>query len=121
SSSGGAWRKIYWNLFTAVALYALGSEAMDAAIVRGQYHTGSVYDIPFVISICWFVWAGLLARNLKPAYQAAPPADRRWVSFAPRSAMLAILSLPVMGFWAWFGDAGPPRLRHFRVLTTLAA
>jgi signal transduction histidine kinase len=121
SSCGGAWRKIYWNLFAAVALYALGSEAMDAAIVRGQYHTGSVYDIPFVISICWLVWAGLLARNLKPAYQAAPPSDRRWVSLAPRSAMLAILSLPVMGFWAWFGDSGPPRLRQFRILITLAA
>jgi hypothetical protein len=94
---------------------------MDAAIARGQYHTGSIYDIPFITSICWLVWTGLLARDLKPEYQITPPLNKRWRSFAPRSAMLAILSLPVMGFWAWFGYAGAPHLRQFRILITLAA
>src|SRR5947209_15892600 len=35
--------------------------------------------------------------------------------------MLAILSLPVLGYWAWFSDSSPPRLRQFRILVTLAA
>jgi signal transduction histidine kinase len=120
-TSTGAWKKIYWNLLIAAGLYTLGSETMDAAIARGQYHTGSIYDIPFVASICWLVWTALVARDLKSAYQITPPLNKRWRSFAPRSAMLAILSLPVMGFWAWFGYAGAPHLRQFRILITLAA
>jgi len=35
--------------------------------------------------------------------------------------MLAILSLPGMGFWALFFDTAPPQLRQFRLLVTLAA
>jgi two-component system NtrC family sensor kinase len=40
---------------------------------------------------------------------------------APRLAMLAMLSLPLMGYWAWFRDTAPPNLRQFRLLVTLAA
>ena len=35
--------------------------------------------------------------------------------------MLAILSLPIMGLWAMYGGEYEPRLRHFRLLVTLAA
>ncbi|HST10215.1 MAG TPA: hypothetical protein VLL05_07550, partial [Terriglobales bacterium] len=44
ASTQGAWRKIYWNLFVGSALYTLGSEAINAAIARGQYYSGSIYD-----------------------------------------------------------------------------
>ena len=39
---------------------------------------------------------------------------------APRLAMLAMLSLPVMGYWAWFRDP-VAATRQFRLLVTLAA
>src|SRR2546427_3197396 len=94
---------------------------MMAAIARGNYHTGSLYDIGFVASICWFIWAGVLALELNPACEPAPLGERRWTTLAPRFAMLAILSLPVLGYWAWFSDSSPPRLRQFRILVTLAA
>jgi signal transduction histidine kinase len=35
--------------------------------------------------------------------------------------MVAMLSLPVMGYWAWFQDTAPPHIRQFRLLVTLAA
>jgi signal transduction histidine kinase len=35
--------------------------------------------------------------------------------------MLAMLSLPLMGYWAWFHDTGPLNLRQFRLLATLSA
>ena len=117
----GAWKQIYWNLFVASGLYAVSSLALNAAIARGQYHTGSMYDIPFIASVCWMIWATLLARELKPPSEAAPPARSRWQMLAPRLAMLAMLSLPVMGYWAWFRDTAPPNLRQFRLLVTLAA
>ena len=117
----GAWREIYRNLFVASGLYALSSLALNMAIARGQYHTGSLYDIPFIASVCWMIWATLLARDLKPPSQPAPSELSRWQMLAPRLAMLAMLSLPVMGYWAWFRDTAPPHLRQFRLLVTLAA
>jgi len=91
------------------------------AIARGQYHTGSLYDIPFIASVGWMIWATLLARDLKPPSQPAPSGLSRWQMLAPRLAMLAMLSFPVMGYWAWFLDTAPLHLRQFRLLVTLAA
>jgi len=116
-----AWKVIYWNLFVASGLYTSSSMATNAAIARNQYHTGSIYDVPFIASICWLIWAGLLARDLKPACDPVVPHKSRWRMLAPRLAMLAMLSLPLMGYWAWFRDTAPPNLRQFRLLVTLAA
>jgi signal transduction histidine kinase len=120
-SARGAWRDVYRNLFVASGLYAVSSLALNMAILRGQYHTGSLYDIPFVASVCWMIGAALLARDLKPPSQPAPSELSRWQMLAPRLAMLAMLSLPLMGYWAWFRDTAPPHLRQFRLLVTLAA
>lgn len=117
----GAWKAIYWNLFVASGLYAVSSLALNAAITRGQYHTGSIYDVPFIASVCWMIWATLLARESKPPSQPAPSELSRWQMLAPRMAMLAMLSLPVMGYWAWFRNAAPPNLRQFRLMVTLGA
>jgi signal transduction histidine kinase len=120
SSTQGSWKKIYWNFFLASGLYTLGSETMNAAITRQQYYSGSLYDIPFLISVSWWIGTGLLARKLQPDCQSAQPRSR-FLALAPRLAMVAILSLPVMGFWTMFVDTAPPRLRQFRLLATLAA
>ncbi len=117
----GAWKAIYWNLFVASGLYTSSSMVANAAIARNQYHTGSIYDVPFIASTCWLIWAGLLARELKPACEPAVRQRSRWQMLAPRLAMLAMLSLPLMGYWAWFRDTAPPNLRQFKLLVTLAA
>ena len=122
SSARGAWKRIYWNLFVASAIYTVSSEAMNTAIFRGLYHSGSIYDFPFIVSVCWMIWAALLARELNPACEPAPSPQRsRWQMLAPRLTMLAILSLPAMGYWAWFRSPATPHLREFRLLVTLAA
>jgi signal transduction histidine kinase len=121
ASTKGAWRTIYRNLTIAMALYTFCSEAMNAAIARGQYYTGSIYDIPFVAGVCWLIGVGLLARRIKPTCEPLPPERSRWMALAPRLAMVAILSLPVMGYWAVFYLDAPVHLRHFRLLVTLAA
>ncbi len=117
----GTWKEIYRNLFIASGVYAVSSLALNGAIARGQYYTGSLYDVPFIASFCWMIWATLLARELKPPPEPAPSELSRWQMLVPRIAMLAMLSLPVMGYWAWFRDSAPPNLRQFRLLVTLAA
>lgn len=117
----GSWRRIYWNLFLALGLYTLSSEAMNAAIAQKTYYSGSLYDVPFSASLCWLIWVGLLARKTQPACDPEPAQNDRLIVLAPRLAMGAILSLPIMGFWAMFYDSSAPQLREFRLMATLAA
>lgn len=121
ASTRGAWRRIYWNLFLASALYTLGSATTDAAINRNQYYTGSVYDVPLLLSAGLMIWVAILARRTDlESFPDMEPASR-WVDLAPRLAMVAILSLPLLGLWTLYADKGPPHLRNFRLLVTMAA
>jgi signal transduction histidine kinase len=120
-SARSTWRSIYWNLFVSFALYTMSSEQINSAISHGQYYSGSAYDIPFVASIVWLAYAGVLARSSQPSCEASPGKRERWSSVATRLAMLAILSLPAMGFWAWFGSNESYKLRSLRLMVSLAA
>jgi signal transduction histidine kinase len=121
SSTPSNWRKIYWNLFVAFSLYTIGSEVTNAAIARKRYHSGSVYDLPLLVSIGWLLWTALRARRmpLEPSVDDEPAS--RWVDLAPRLAMIAILSLPLFGLWTLLAGAQPPLLRNVRLLVTLLA
>jgi signal transduction histidine kinase len=121
ASANRGWRRIYRHLFMATAIYTFSSEAMNAAIARGQYYSGSLYDLPFLLSIAWMIYPVLLARDEPPASEPVTSESSRWLSLAQRLAMTVILSLPVMGLWAIFYDTSPLRLRHFRVMVTLAS
>lgn len=121
ASASGAWKKVYRQLFLAMALYSVSSEVMNSAIARDQYYSGSFYDLPFLASLCWLLWAALLAQELNPVSEPAVASGERWLALAQRLAMIAILSLPLMGFWAIFLDNSPPKLRLFRLLVTLSA
>jgi signal transduction histidine kinase len=121
TSTQGAWRKIYWNLFVGSAIYTLGSETINAAIARGQYYSGGIYDFLLLVSIGWMTWTAISARHVNLTVQATPEPAGRWANLAPRLAMIAILSLPLLGLWALFARNTPPDLRNFRLLATMAA
>ncbi len=118
-SSSGAWRKLYGNIFFASILYTFASEAMNAAIARGVYYTGGVYDLAFLASLLWFLWAAISGgRNLGDA-QRTPSLKRAGRSLVPQLAKLALLSLPVIGYWALFLSNEGPYLRHIRFAVAL--
>jgi signal transduction histidine kinase len=117
----GDWKRIYLQIFGATALYTLNSQAMNAAIIRGTYHSGSWYDLPYMASLCWFVGIGLSSRRLHPQASAADAGGLRWAAFVAKLAMLAILSLPVMALWTLRYDQAPANLREFRLLLALTA
>ena len=121
TSTQGAWRKLYWNLFVGAALYTLGSETINAAIARGQYYSGSIYDLLLLISIGWITWTAISARHADLAVQPDTKAPGTWTNVAPRLAMIAILSLPLLGLWALWAKDTTPDLRNFRLLATMAA
>jgi hypothetical protein len=121
TSTQGAWRRIYWNLFVGSAIYTLGSEAINASIARGNYYSGSIYDFLLLVSIGWMTWTAFAARNVDLTVPASLEPPGRWTNLAPRLAMIAILSLPLLGLWALFAPNTPSDLRNFRLLATMAA
>ena len=119
--SVGTWKTIYRHLLGASMLYALGSIVAGPAIDAHKYYTGSLYDIPLVGAMAWFIAMGLIGHKLAP--QAEPLTKRRGTRRAGLSglAMITILSLPIMAWWAIYMSAAPASVRTFRLMLTLAA
>jgi len=121
SRASGPWRTIYRDLFGAGFLYALGSISASIAIDKGTYYTGSLYDIPLMVSIAWFVNLGMNARALSLESEPVKTVEQRQEAWAARLAGVVILSLPVLAAWALYASHIPPQVRGFRILLTLAA
>jgi len=113
-TSSGAWRKLYRNIFFASVLYTFSAEAINAAIERGTYKTGGLYDLPFLTAVLGFLWVTISGRRHLRDTQTMPSITRASRSVAPQLAKLALLSLPLMGYWALFLSHEPPYLRRVR-------
>jgi signal transduction histidine kinase len=118
-TSTGAWRDLYRNIFFAGALYTFSSEAMNAAIARGTYKTGSLYDLPFLGAAMGFLWSAIAGRQCLRDTENTPSATRTTRPVAPMLAKLALLSLPLMGYWALFLSNDTPYLRQVRFGVTM--
>lgn len=118
--SPAGWRVVYLNLMAANAIYAVDSGGVNLAVTNGGYYTGSLYDVPLMGAVSWMAATALTARELQPE-AASPNADDKWGAMALRLAMLAILSLPVLGLWTFLWDDSPALTRTFRLFTLLAA
>jgi signal transduction histidine kinase len=119
-AASAGWKMVYLNLMAASALYALDSQAVNLGLTNGAYYTGSLYDVPLMGAVSWMVATALTARASQP--KAAPPqAEDKWGATALRLAMLAILSLPALGLWAYRWDTSSALARTFRLFTILAA
>jgi C4-dicarboxylate-specific signal transduction histidine kinase len=79
-----------------------------------------VYDIPLIATAAWIAAVSLSAREWKletVKYNLHPG----WKKLVGRLAMLAILSLPMLGLWAVLEDTSSAAVRAFRVFAVLAA
>jgi signal transduction histidine kinase len=131
--ASAAWKMVYVNLMAASALYALCSQAVNVGLASGAYYTGSLYDVPLMGAVSWMLATALSARGSEA--EVAPQATNEskdrdwdgdkdkdtWGAMALRLAMLAILSLPMLGLWAYRWDHSPALARTFRLFTIIAA
>ncbi len=113
-SSSGWWRKLYGNIFVASILYTFASEAMNGAIERGAYKTGRIYEVPLLAAELGFLWVAITGRRSLRDTKIMPSIARTSRPVASLLAKLALLSLPVMGYWALFLSHEPPYLRQVR-------
>jgi len=114
----GAWRRVYWELFLAGALYLAAFMCLNSALVRGDYFAGSFYDVPVYASICWFILIAFRSRSIPCEQLSSDDSGRRldvWGFFAA----LAVLSLPVIGLGELFLRSQNSRLLSFRIAATL--
>jgi len=116
--SRGAWRGLYFELFAATLLYCVASLIASEAIDLHLYYTGSLFDVPLVASMAWFVRIGLLAREAEPEIAADEASTRGFGIWKARLAMVAVLVTPAMMTWAQFGGDAPQRIRTYRLLLT---
>jgi signal transduction histidine kinase len=119
SAARANWRRLYLHLFCAASLYTVSSLWLNLAIGDGKYYTGSPYDIPYMVTLCWFAWIGVRGGAGELTTQPLDVRTRSWIEFSPRVAMLAALSLPLFGGWALLWDTSPPELRRFRLGLTM--
>lgn len=119
-TSSHGWRRLYAHLLAASALYGVNSQFLDRAAADNTYYSGSPYDIALIATLAWMTAAFLSSRD----WQLAPAEFRlrsMWKKLVPRLAMLAMLSLPILGLWAVLFDRSPAPTRLFRVFSVLAA
>jgi signal transduction histidine kinase len=119
-TSSGGWRRLYLNFLGVGLLYGIGSQLLDRAEANGTYYSGSLYDVPLIGTVAWMAAAALSARQWDlESHEFNLPA--RWRKLVPRLAMLALLSLPVLGVWTVLVDKSGDATRVFRISTVLVA
>jgi len=131
TQAAGYWRRVYANLAAARAIYVIRLLAVQVVAGRGTYTRGSFYDLPLVISFLWLGTVGFLAYQnreeaaslpLQPAAEGVAEnnsgGETRWAS---RLARLALLSLPLFGFWSILFSQVPAAVHQFRIMVTLGA
>ncbi len=118
--SRGVWRSIYLQLFGATLLYCGASLLASEAIDLHVYYTGSLYDVPLVASMIWFIRIGFLSGSAEPQDLSDESPMRGFGIWKARLAMVAVFITPLMMAWAQFAGDVPQRVRTYRLFLTVA-
>jgi signal transduction histidine kinase len=115
----GGWQRLYTHLLGASVLHGAGWLLIRWAIATGNYHPGSLWDLPVLASFLWLGIAGLESYRLAPAPVEIPGRvlDHRW---SLRLAVAGVVSLPLLGAWSVLFPSGSGA-RHYRIDLTLGA
>ena len=116
-TSTGPWRSLYRSILLASTMYAVASETINIAISHGTYVTGGLADIPFVMALLGFLWVTVSGRRCLQETHSESAGATVTGRFSPALAKVALLSLPIMGYWALFlgSDSAPLRRVRFTV------
>ena len=127
--ASGTWRVIYGTLFGAAATYTLIALLIDIAVDSNEYYSGSLYDIPLIISFLCYGFAGVIAFELRAKLAQSDQSstdsdsgsrlgDSVWTS---RLAMAAVLSLPIFTIYTLHFSHESVAVRDFRLMVTMVA
>ena len=118
STTKNQWRTTYGHFLAASAMYASSSYVANWAIGRNAYYSGGLYDAPLTASMAWITYIGLSSSAHAPEKDSVRVSTIYGVWMA-RLGMMAVLSLPLFGGWAFYVTAVPGAVRSFRIVLTL--
>jgi diguanylate cyclase (GGDEF)-like protein len=118
--SRGEWRNIYFHLFVVTLAYCVASLMASEAIDLHVYYTGSLFDVPLIAGMLWFVRIGFLARETATEIPVEEPSTGTYGIWKARLAMMAVFVTPLMMAWAQFGGDAPQQVRTYRLWLTVA-
>jgi len=121
TGTSGPWRRLYLHFAGAMATYTIASTALDWAVTRKVYYSGSLYDVPFAVSLVWFYRMAKVGTDMATGSTPAGRGAEAWIRFSPRLTMLLVLSVPLFGLWTLLFDRSPMVIRVVRISVTLAA
>jgi signal transduction histidine kinase len=129
--SKGHWRKIYAQIMAAGAIYVFGTIMLWGFVARGAYSRVGLVTLPIVVSLLLLGTAGLSAYrySLEKVEEGELPAVKSMsgnhfsgeLLWASRLARVALLSLPIIGFWCMKESQNPAAVHSFRLMVTLGA
>jgi hypothetical protein len=118
-SARGGWRLLYAQFLGAGALYASSSYFATYAIGHKTYYSGSIYDIPWTISVAWFAAIPSFAAHYDLSEtKSSKPLLGVGIT---RLGMLALCTLPAAALIAELNASLPGSVRAFRVVASLLA
>lgn len=120
SKSSGPWKTIFAHWFGASVLYSSSSYVANWALDRNIYYSGSLYDLPLVVSMAWMAVPGLLALKMPVEENSRQKPTLRGV-WAARLGMIAVFSLPIFAYVSMFDSSAPSSVCRFRLVVTLTA
>jgi PAS domain S-box-containing protein len=125
------WKRIYLHLWGASAVYTCASLVADffwalkdsSGDLTGEKYpvTSGLAALAFTASIVWFIWIGLEGNRLGSKLNDAVQLDRTDPRYSSVLAMLAVLSVPVVGVWELFRTGEPIGTHEIRLLVVMVA
>jgi hypothetical protein len=113
------WRRLYTVFLLAELLRTAGAFVLNRSIDRNQYYPGSWYETPYLLCVVMFGIVAMLGRGLQPTRENP---EKEWTaSWVATLAMMALLSLPVMGALELLNRTSPAPVVRFRTFVTMAA
>ncbi len=124
-SAKGTWRNLYRLYFLAASTYCIASNASNTAMDAGHYYSGGMYDVPLVAAMAGFVSLGIIGggwlkdrRIAVAAAEVSGEAPDKRLFLPSYLAMMATISMPVIGYWLLTSGAHS-KLFGFRLAITL--
>ncbi len=117
--SSGRWKRFYAFFCGAAVFNGIAFYVLNHAIEKDVYFTGSWYDVPYAASFALFTAVALQGHGLSSTPETTAD-EKSYSSWMANLAMVAVLSLPIIAFYALLDPGLPRQAANFRVLVTLA-
>jgi signal transduction histidine kinase/uncharacterized membrane protein HdeD (DUF308 family) len=119
-TSAGGWRRLYLHLLGALTFYTRNTQLVYRATADQSPYAVTLHHVPLIATVAWMAAACWSARGWE-LESVTFRLHSRFKKLIPRLAMLAILSLPVLGVWVAVADNSPAPSRLFRIFAVLVA